>query len=358
MFPPPSSVAVAKFWQNERQNNMVFNQEPQRTLGNKVGVLLMNLGTPNSTATQDVRTYLKEFLSDQRVVELPSALWQPILRGAVLTRRPKESAANYRKVWTEQGSPLAVIVQQQAAVVQAYFQQLGADVTVTHAMTYGEPSVAKQMETFKAQGIGRVLVLPLYPQYSGSATAAALDKVYADLLKQRNQPSLRVLSRYGTHAGYISAMSHHVRTHLTDLHQYDQILFSYHGIPQNHVDAGDPYYEECMETSHLLAAHLGLQDAQYTVAFQSRFGKAKWVGPSTQDILQQWPRDGIRNIAVFCPGFSADCLETLEEIAISGKELFQDAGGERYDYLPCVNTEPAWMDALCLMVAQELSGWI
>lgn len=336
----------------------IFKQEPKRSLGNKVGVLLMNLGTPDNTDTASVRQYLKEFLSDQRVVELPAAVWQPILRTAVLPRRPKASAANYRKVWTEQGSPLALILAQQTQAVQQYFDSQNIDVSVAYAMTYGQPSIANQLETFKQQGIGKVLVFPLYPQYAGSATGAALDKLYQDLLTQRNMPSVRTVSRYGNHAGYISAMSTHLRQTLPNLHDYDQIMFSYHGVPQNHVDAGDPYFDECVETSTLLAQHLGLKPEQYTTAFQSRFGKAKWVGPSTQDLLDSWPKQGIKNIAVFCPGFSADCLETLEEIAISGKEEFQAAGGERYDYVPCLNTEPAWIETLCLMVRQELAGWI
>ena len=336
----------------------VYLQEPQRRLGDKVGVLLMNLGTPESCDTADVRAYLKEFLSDQRVVELPKALWQPILRGAILPRRPKASAANYRKVWTEQGSPLAVILAAQTQAVREYFQHLGKEVIVDFAMTYGEPSITSQIEALKAQGVGRLLVLPLYPQYSGSATAAALDKLYADLQHQRNTPSLRVLSRYGNRSGYISAMSHHLRTQAPNLQHYDKILFSYHGIPQLHVDAGDPYLDECLETSQLLAEHVGLQADHYITAFQSRFGKAKWIGPSTQDLLQSLPQQGVRKLAVFCPGFSADCLETLEEIAISGQELFLHAGGEQFDYIPCLNTEVVWTEALCLMVAQELSGWI
>ena len=336
----------------------IYLQEPQRRLGDKVGVLLMNLGTPESCDTADVRAYLKEFLSDQRVVELPKALWQPILRGAILPRRPKASAANYRKVWTEQGSPLAVILAAQTQAVREYFQHLGKEVIVDFAMTYGQPNITSQIEALKAQGVGRLLVLPLYPQYSGSATAAALDKLYADLQHQRNTPSLRVLSRYGNRSGYISAMSHHLRTQAPNLQHYDKILFSYHGIPQLHVDAGDPYLDECLETSHLLAEHVGLQADHYITAFQSRFGKAKWIGPSTQDLLQSLPQQGVRKLAVFCPGFSADCLETLEEIAISGQELFLHAGGEQFDYIPCLNTEVVWTEALCLMVAQELSGWI
>ena len=336
----------------------IYLQEPQRRLGDKVGVLLMNLGTPESCDTADVRAYLKEFLSDQRVVELPKALWQPILRGAILPRRPKASAANYRKVWTEQGSPLAVILAAQTQAVREYFQHLGKEVIVDFAMTYGQPNITSQIEALKAQGVGRLLVLPLYPQYSGSATAAALDKLYADLQHQRNTPSLRVLSRYGNRSGYISAMSHHLRTQAPNLQHYDKILFSYHGIPQLHVDAGDPYLDECLETSQLLAEHVGLQADHYITAFQSRFGKAKWIGPSTQDLLQSLPQQGVRKLAVFCPGFSADCLETLEEIAISGQELFLHAGGEQFDYIPCLNTEVVWTEALCLMVAQELSGWI
>ena len=336
----------------------IYLQEPQRRLGDKVGVLLMNLGTPESCDTADVRAYLKEFLSDQRVVELPKALWQPILRGAILPRRPKASAANYCKVWTEQGSPLAVILAAQTQAVREYFQHLGKEVIVDFAMTYGQPNITSQIEALKAQGVGRLLVLPLYPQYSGSATAAALDKLYADLQHQRNTPSLRVLSRYGNRSGYISAMSHHLRTQAPNLQHYDKILFSYHGIPQLHVDAGDPYLDECLETSHLLAEHVGLQADHYITAFQSRFGKAKWIGPSTQDLLQSLPQQGVRKLAVFCPGFSADCLETLEEIAISGQELFLHAGGEQFDYIPCLNTEVVWTEALCLMVAQELSGWI
>lgn len=336
----------------------LFKKEPQRTLTQKVGVLLMNLGTPERPETSAVKPYLQEFLSDKRVVELPTAIWQPILRGAILTRRPKASAQNYQKVWTKQGSPLAVILQAQTQAVQAYFQAKKLDVTVDYVMTYGQPNIATQIENFKQQGIGRILILPLYPQYSGSATGAALDKLYADLMKQRNMPSIRTVRSYGEHAGYISAMSQHLRQRLPDLHTYERILFSYHGVPQNHIDAGDPYQAECLQTSHLLAKHLGLDDEHCITAFQSRFGRAKWVEPSTQNLLDTLPKQGVKKIAVFCPGFSADCLETLEEIAIAGKEQFEAAGGIEYTYVPCLNTEPAWIESLCSMISNELMGWI
>lgn len=322
-------------------------------LQEKTAVLLLNLGTPEAPTAAAVRPYLRDFLSDQRVVELPKLVWQPILRGLVLTLRPKKSAHAYEKVWLPEGSPLAVYTEKQAELVAKQIP----NITVRHAMTYGSPNAASVLAELKAQGITRVLAIPLYPQYAASSTGAALDKIFETLLKQRNQISIRTVSRFYSDSGYIDAMKQQIEAFWTHHGRGEKLMLSFHGIPQKNSDEGDPYAYECQKTAELLADVLSLEKDDYIVSFQSQFGKAKWIGPSTQDLFDELPKQGITKLDVFCPGFVSDCLETMEEIAIAGREQFHEAGGKQYQYIPCLNTHPAWIDALSNIVKQNIQGW-
>lgn len=334
-----------------------FTPEPALEFAqqNKTAVLLMNLGTPEAPTAEAVRPYLREFLSDQRVVELPPPLWQPILHSFVLTFRPKKSAHGYEKVWFPEGSPLAVYTQQQAAALAAKLP----GITVRHAMTYGSPSVPDVLAELKAQGVMQILVLPLYPQYAGSSSGAALDKVLATLYRQRNMMSLRTVSRFYDDPGYIGALTQQIQSYWAEHGRGQKLLFSFHGVPQAACDKGDPYFHECSETVRLLARALNLAEQDYVMAFQSRFGSAKWLGPSTQDLLVDLPKkQGVTKLDVICPGFIGDCLETMEEIALAGREAFHEAGGTQFHYIPCLNTNPAWIDALAELSKKHLQGWI
>ncbi|OSI16639.1 ferrochelatase [Neisseria dumasiana] len=322
-------------------------------LQEKTAVLLLNLGTPEAPTAAAVRPYLRDFLSDQRVVELPKLVWQPILRGLVLTLRPKKSAHAYEKVWLPEGSPLAVYTEKQAELVAKQIP----NITVRHAMTYGSPNAASVLAELKAQGITRVLAIPLYPQYAASSTGAALDKIFETLLKQRNQISIRTVSRFYSDSGYIDAMKQRIQAFWTHHGRGEKLMLSFHGIPQKNSDEGDPYAYECQKTAELLADALSLKKDDYIVSFQSQFGKAKWIGPSTQDLFDELPKQGITKLDVFCPGFVSDCLETMEEIAIAGREQFHEAGGKQYQYISCLNTHPAWIDALSNIVKQNIQGW-
>ena len=322
---------------------------------NKTAVLLLNLGTPEHPTAEAVRPYLKEFLSDQRVVELPKIVWQPILRGLVLTLRPKKSAQAYSKIWLNEGSPLAVNTRRQTELLA---QQLPKNIQVVYAMTYGNPSVANVIADLKSQGVGRLLVIPLYPQYAASSTGAALDKVFQLLMQQRNQMSIRTVSRFYDHPAYIEAMKNHIEVYWAQKGRSDKIMFSFHGVPQANEDQGDPYPSECRHTGKLLAEALGLNESQYIVAFQSQFGKNKWIVPSTQKLLLSLPKDGVTKLDIFCPGFLGDCLETLEEIAIEGREDFHEAGGTQYHYIPCLNTHPDLIKTLSTLAEENLHGWL
>lgn len=321
---------------------------------NRTAVLLLNLGTPDAPTAEAVRPYLRDFLSDRRVVELPKMLWQPVLRGLVLTLRPKKSAHAYAKIWFDEGSPLSVYTQRQAAALG----ELLPEVTVRHAMTYGNPGIADVLADLKAQGVGRLLVVPLYPQYAASSTGAALDKVFGQLLKQRNQMDMRTVSRFYDDAGYIGAMKQHIEAYWAEHGRGEKLMLSFHGIPQKNHDDGDPYPDECRHTARLLAQALGLTEQEYVVSFQSQFGKAKWVKPGTQALLDGLPKQGVTKLDVFCPGFVADCLETMEEIALMGREQFHAAGGREYRYIPCLNDRPEWVGALADLVRRNLHGWI
>ena len=319
----------------------------------KVGVLLVNLGTPDAPTTSAVKRYLKQFLSDRRVVEIPPLLWQPILRGIILNTRPQKSAKAYAKVWTEKGSPLAFFTAGQAEALQARMEGI-AD--VRYAMRYGNPSVADQLAAMKAAGCNRILIAPLYPQYSGATTGTVLDEAYATLTAMRWHPAIRTLPAYHDDARYIGALKSSIEASLAKLDFVpDALVISFHGMPERTLHLGDPYHCHCQKTARLLSEAMG---RELVVSFQSRFGRAKWLEPATDDTLMKLAREGTKKVAIFAPGFSVDCLETLEELAMQGHEQFEEAGGTHYAYLPCLNDSDVGMDMLEQIIGQELAGWI
>lgn len=319
----------------------------------RIGVLLVNLGSPDAPTTVAVRRYLAEFLTDPRVVELPSLLWKPILYGVVLNSRPRRSAAAYREVWTEEGAPLIAITRRQTDAMQA---RLGPDVRVDWAMRYGNPDIGSRLSALKAQGCDRILVAPLYPQYSGATTASVNDAVFASLGAMRWQPALRTLPPYHDDPAYIAALATEIRAALSRLaFEPEAIIASFHSMPEVTLLKGDPYHCQCQKTARLLGEALG---RPLTISFQSRLGRAKWLGPATDATLSALPRDGVKKIAVVTPGFSADNLETLEEIAIRGRESFMEAGGTDFAFLPCLNDSVAGIDMLAALLLRELEGWI
>lgn len=319
----------------------------------KVGVLLVNLGTPDAPTTSAVKRYLKQFLSDRRVVEIPPLLWQPILRGIILNTRPQKSAKAYAKVWTEKGSPLAFFTAGQAEALQARMEGI-AD--VRYAMRYGNPSVGDQLAAMKAAGCNRILIAPLYPQYSGATTGTVLDEAYATLTAMRWHPAIRTLPAYHDDARYIGALKSSIEASLAKLDFVpDALVISFHGMPERTLHLGDPYHCHCQKTARLLSEAMG---RALVVSFQSRFGRAKWLEPATDDTLMKLAREGTKKVAIFAPGFSVDCLETLEELAMQGHEQFEEAGGTHYAYLPCLNDSDVGMDMLEQIIGQELAGWI
>jgi protoporphyrin/coproporphyrin ferrochelatase len=319
----------------------------------KIGVLLVNLGTPTAPTVPAVKTYLKEFLSDRRVVELPPLLWQPILRGLVLNTRPKKSAAAYAEVWTEDGSPLDSITRAQVAGLADSF---GPTVMVDYAMRYGAPTIGDKLESLKAAGCDRILIAPLYPQYSGATTATVNDKAFEALAKMRWQPAIRTLPPYHDDPIYIGALKASVEAGLAKLDFVPEtLLASVHSMPETTLMKGDPYHCQCRKTARLLSEALG---RQVLVSFQSKLGRAKWLEPSTEDILKQLGHSGVASIAVVTPGFSADNLETLEEIAIRGKETFVEAGGTHFACLPCLNDSDTGLAMLHALLGRELEGWL
>ena len=338
----------------------MFNREPafqHDAFQAKIGVLLINLGTPAAPTTAAVKPYLQQFLSDQRVVELPRLLWQVILRGIILPTRSPKSAEKYASIWLAEGSPLAVYTQRQTEKVVQQLAVSDSHIQVDYAMRYGQPSIEQAISRFKAQGVTHLFALPLYPQYAGSSSGTAMDEVYRTLLKQRNMMNLRTLTRFHDHPFYIHALADSVKRHWQMQGQQDLLLMSFHGVPQATLTQGDPYFCECHKTARLLAEALGLSDQRYRVGFQSRFGKAKWVGPSTQQLFEQLPHQGVKTLDVICPGFVSDCIETLEEIAIDGHKSFLAHGGEHFSYIPCLNDDPIWIDALVGMITEQLLGW-
>jgi protoporphyrin/coproporphyrin ferrochelatase len=319
----------------------------------RIGVIVTNLGTPDAPEPGAVKRYLGQFLSDRRVVELPPILWQPILRGIILNTRPRKSAAAYREVWTDRGSPLAAITQDQAHALQA---RLGDAVLVRHAMRYGKPAIGDVLAEMMAEGCDRILLAPLYPQYCGATTATANDAAFARMAAMRWQPAVRTLPPYFDDPAHVAALADSVRTSLAVLDfEPERILASFHGMPERTLHLGDPYHCQCRKTGRLLAEALG---RPIDISFQSRFGRAKWLEPATDAELERLAREGVRRIAVVAPGFSADCLETLEELAIRGREQFVEAGGNDFAYLPCLNASEPGMAMLEALIRRELAGWI
>jgi ferrochelatase len=324
----------------------------------KTGVLLINLGTPDAPTAAAVRPYLKEFLSDPRVVEIPRAVWWLILNGVILNLRPKKSAEKYAQIWTADGSPLLVHTRRQAKMLQGYLSELhGMSPVIEFAMRYGQPSIAAALGKLKQQNCERILIVPLYPQYAASTTASALDAVFETLAGMRNLPEIRTIKHFHDHPGYIEALAQSVRDHWMKTGRPDQLLMSFHGVPRFSLDKGDPYHCECQKTGRLLAEALGLQPQQYRITFQSRFGRAEWLQPYTAATLEELGKQGVKRLDVMCPGFVADCLETLEEIALEGKASFLNAGGKEYHYIPCLNERDDWLRALSGLVAHNLQGW-
>jgi protoporphyrin/coproporphyrin ferrochelatase len=318
----------------------------------RIGVLLINLGTPNAPEPGSVRLYLKEFLSDPRVVEIPQLVWQPILRGLILTTRPRRSAEAYRQIWTEEGSPLAVFTARQAQALAGAF---GPAVIVDHAMRYGRPAISDRIDALADAGCGRILIAPLYPQYCAATTATATDEAFAHLRRMRAQPAVRTLPPYHDDAVYIGALARSVGEALAGLKFEPQtILASFHGMPERTRQLGDPYYDQCRETACRLGEALG---REVRLAFQSRFGRAEWLKPYTDATLRALPGEGARKVAVIAPGFAADCLETLEELAIRGRAAFLEAGGSEFAYLPCLNDSAPGIEMLRALIGRELEGW-
>ena len=323
----------------------------------RTAVVLCNLGTPDAPTTTAVRRYLAEFLSDPRVVEIPAAVWKPILHGIVLRTRPAQSAAKYRTVWTEQGSPLLVWTVRQAELLQQWLQARGQSVRVLPAMRYGQPALTGVLDQLKAEGVERILVLPAYPQYSGSTTGSVLDCIYGWSRQIRHIPEMRFVNRYPDDAGYIAALADSVRAHWQLHGQAEKLVLSYHGVPKRTVAQGDPYLIECHQTTEALRLALGLAPEQILMTFQSRFGKAEWLQPYTEPTLIALAQQGLRQVDMMCPGFTADCLETLEEIDAEVREAFLHAGGQDYRYIPCLNDRPLWIDALGDLCQRHLAGW-
>jgi len=327
--------------------------------GPRTAVLLVNLGTPAAPTADAVREYLAEFLADPRVVELPRVLWWPVLHGYVLRTRPRRSAEAYAKIWTHEGSPLAVISTRLAQALQTELARLtGGAVTVALAMRYGADAIGDTVQRLQEQGVRRVLLLPLYPQYSGAATGSVLD-AFADALKPlRWPPQVRTINDYHDDARYLAALVSSVQAHWSRHGRAQKLLLSFHGLPERSARAGDPYFNQCHETAFRLRDALGLREDDLLVAFQSRLGRQRWLQPYTQETVVAMAREGVKTLDVLCPGFAVDCLETLEEIALRYRAAFLVQGGERFDYIPALNDSLEHVDALAQLALAQLQGWV
>ena len=324
----------------------------------KIGVLITNLGTPDAPTPKALHRYLKEFLWDPRVVEVPRLIWWFALHGVILQIRPRRSAKSYATVFTEEGSPLLFHTKAQAASLQTHLKNLGHDnLIVDFAMRYGNPSMPSVLESMFNKGVRKLLVLPLYPQYSGSTAASTFDAVSKDFTKRRWLPDFRFVSHYHDFTPFIDAAAKRIEAYWAEHERADKLMFSYHGVPLSYLHKGDPYHCECHKTSRLIAQRLGLGEEEYVTTFQSRFGREEWLKPYTDATLKAYPGQGVKSVQVFCPGFSADCLETIEEIGEENKHYFLEAGGERYEYISALNSRPEHIEALATLVLENLQGW-
>ncbi len=324
----------------------------------KVGLLITNLGTPDAPTPKALRRYLKQFLSDPRVVEFPRALWWLVLHGVILNIRPRRSAKAYQSVWTKEGSPLAVHTRNQASALTTRMQESwGERLVVSWGMRYGTPSIDGAIQELLDQGVRKILVMPLYPQYSGSTTASTFDAIAKDFTQRRWMPELRFVTSYQDFPPYIEALAHSIRAHWQEHGRAEKLLFSYHGVPQRYLHNGDPYHCQCHKTSRLLASALGLEEGAHLTTFQSRFGREPWLQPYTDETLKALANDGVKSVQVVCPGFSADCLETIEEIGMENRDYFLAAGGESFQYIPALNDQACHIDALAALAEKHLAGW-
>ncbi len=340
---------------------MSYLKEPEfkHGLPSRTGILLVNLGTPEAPTAAALRPYLEEFLSDPRVVEIPRALWWLILNGIILNTRPKKSAAKYAAIWTADGSPLKVHTEKQAKLLKGWLgEKIATPMQVEYAMRYGNPGIPDALARMKADGCERILILPAYPQYAASSTATAFDAAFDWALRTRNQPALRTVKHYHDHPAYLAALATNVRDYWQMHGRPDVLLMSFHGVPKYTLTKGDPYHCECQKTGRLLADALGLEPSQFRLTFQSRFGKAEWLQPYTDKTLAELGRAGVGRVDVVAPGFTADCLETLEELAMEGRASFHAAGGKAFHYIPALNEHPQWIDALGQIALENLGGWV
>ncbi|TRY33792.1 ferrochelatase [Aliiglaciecola sp. M165] len=326
--------------------------------GDKIGVLITNLGTPDAPTKKALKPYLKEFLSDPRVVEIPRFIWWMILNLVILNIRPARSAKAYAEVWEESGSPLLTHTKNQAEALRKRLQdKYGQDVVVEFAMRYGNPAMATTIDHMLQQGVRKLVVLPLYPQYCASTTGSTFDAVAQDFQSRRWLPELRFVNQYCDHDMYIKAVANKIRAHWQQHAKADKLLFSYHGIPKRYLTNGDPYHCQCHKTSRLIAQELGISSDEYMTTFQSRFGREEWLKPYTDHTLQSLPEKGVKSVQVVCPGFSSDCLETIEEIGMENRDYFLEAGGERYEYIAALNSDPSHIDLLDQLVEENIAGW-
>lgn len=324
----------------------------------RIGVLLTNLGTPAAPNKAALKPYLKQFLSDPRVIELPRLLWWLILNGIILNVRPARSAEAYQTVWTDEGSPLLTYTRRQAEALQLVLEKkFAGDVVVEFAMRYGEPSIGKGLQSLFDKGARKLLVLPLYPQYSGPTTGSTFDAIAEDFKQRRWLPDFQFVGSYHDQPGYITAIADSIRDHWAEFGRAERLMFSYHGEPRRYLDDGDPYHCHCLKTTRLVAEKLGLQEDEYLSTFQSRFGREEWLKPYTDETLKSLGEKGVKSVQVICPGFSADCLETIEEIGEENREYFLEAGGDRYEYIPCLNDSDSHIEFLADLVGVRIATW-
>ncbi|HEX5538891.1 MAG TPA: ferrochelatase [Methylophilaceae bacterium] len=338
-----------------------YQPEPSRTHGeqSRVGILLANLGTPDAPIPGALRRYLGQFLSDRRVIEIPQPLWRLILHGIILRTRPRKSAEKYAQIWSKEGSPLLVHTHKQAKLLQGYLStRINSPFAVEFGMRYGSHSIAEAFAKLRAQNCDRILLFPLYPQYAASSSASVMDALWQALLRSHNVPAVRSIKHYHDHPGYIAALAHSVQQHWMTHGKPEKLIMSFHGVPRYTLNKGDPYHCECQKTGRLLAEALGLNQDQYMVCFQSRFGRAEWLKPYLAGTLVELGRQKLRRVDVICPGFASDCLETLEEIAMEGKASFIGAGGGEFHYIPALNERDDWIHAMCDIALENLQGWV
>ncbi|VAW98984.1 Ferrochelatase, protoheme ferro-lyase [hydrothermal vent metagenome] len=339
-------------------NGILENNTFTHDLTPTTGILLTNLGTPSSATVSAVRHYLAEFLSDTRVVEIPAIIWKPILYTSVLTRRPKIAAHAYNSIWMEQGSPLLVYSKAQCAAVQeSLSQQFDGPIKVVLAMRYGQPSIENGLQELRAANAQRILVLPLYPQYSATTTASTFDAISIVLRSWRWVPELRMVNQYHDFAPYIKALKNSITNYWAEHQKPEKLVLSFHGLPKRNLEKGDPYFCQCHKTARLLVEALELDDSEWIMTFQSRFGKLEWLTPATDTVIKELAQTGVKNIHVVSPGFSADCLETLEEVNMQYRKLFIESGGEQYHYIPALNDSLDHISALCKLIQLHTQGW-